>query len=67
MALLKKTTAQQMLDMSKTSLEKLVAADPTFPRPIKMGTAKQSAVYFDSEEIAAWIEAQKAKRAEVAA
>ena len=37
MALLKKTTAQKLLDVSKTSLEKLVAVDPTFPRPIKMG------------------------------
>lgn len=67
MALMRKTTAQKALDLSKTSLEKLVATDPTFPRPIKMGTAKQSAVFFDAEEITAWIEQQKAKRQEVAA
>lgn len=67
MALMRKTTAQKVLDLSKTSLEKLVATDSTFPRPIKMGTAKQSAVFFDADEITAWVEQQKAKRLEVAA
>lgn len=66
MALLKKITAQKILDMSKSGLEKLVASDPTFPRPIKMGTSRQAAVFFDQAEILAWIDAKKAQRLEVA-
>ena len=62
MALLKKITAQKILDMSKSGLDKLVANDPTFPRPIKMGESRQSAVYFDESELNAWIESKKAAR-----
>lgn len=66
MALYRKTTAAEVLDLSKSGLEKLVATDPSFPRPIKLGEHRQSAVFFDSDEIAAWIESKKAQRMEVA-
>lgn len=66
MALWRKTTTAENLDLSKSGLEKLVSNDPTFPKPIKMGSTRQAAVYFDSEEVNTWIEAQKAKRVEVA-
>lgn len=62
MALYRKTTAAEVLDLSNSGLEKLVANDPSFPRPIKLGEHRQSAVFFDSEEIAAWIETKKASR-----
>ena len=67
MALLRKTTAAKVLDLSKSGLEKLVSADPSFPRPIKMGETRQAAVFFDQAEIQSWIEAKKAARLEVAA
>lgn len=67
MALLRKNTAAKVLDLSKSGLEKLVNADPSFPRPIKMGDTRQAAVFFDSDEINAWIDAKKAQRLEVAA
>lgn len=66
MALLRKTTAAKVLDLSKSGLEKLVNADPSFPRPIKMGDTRQAAVFFDQAEILAWIDAKKAQRMEVA-
>ena len=66
MALLKKITAQKILDMSKSGLEKLVANDPTFPKPIKMGVSRQAAVFFDESELQAWIESKKATRMEAA-
>ena len=67
MALLRKTTAAKVLDLSKSGLEKLVSSDPSFPRPIKMGETRQAAVFFDQAEIQSWIEAKKAARLEVAA
>lgn len=62
MALLRKNSAAKELDLSKSGLEKLVAGDPTFPKPIKLGEHRQSAVFFDADEISAWIESKKAQR-----
>lgn len=47
-------TACQILDMSRESLRHLIRTDPKFPRPIKMGLAKQSPVYFDYMAIIEW-------------
>ena len=58
MALLKKITAQKILDMSKSGLEKLVANDPTFPKPIKIGA---KAIGWIESEIEAWLAAQISK------
>ena len=66
MSLLRKNNAAKLLDLSKSGLEKLVNADPSFPRPIKLGENRQSAVFFDEGEINAWIDAKKAQRLEVA-
>lgn len=66
MALLRKTNAAKVLDLSKSGLEKLVASDATFPKPIKLGEHRQSAVFFDEDELHAWIESKKAQRMEVA-
>ena len=66
MALLRKTTAAKVLDLSKSGLEKLVSSDSTFPKPIKLGEHRQSAVFFDEDELHAWIESKKAQRMEAA-
>lgn len=66
MALYRKTTLTEVLDLSKSGIDKLVANDPTFPRPIKMGQHRQSAVFFDADEVAIWIESKKAARLEAA-
>ncbi len=52
-------TACQILDVSRESLRHLVRTDKTFPRPIKTGEAKQSAVYFDYAELVEWHNNQK--------
>ena len=62
MPLLRKTTTAKTIDLSISGLDKLVATDPTVPRPIKMGESRQSAVYFDESELNAWIESKKAAR-----
>lgn len=52
-----KTTCQ-ILDISRESLRHLIQNDPTFPRPIKMGTSKQAPVYFDYMAIIEWHKSQ---------
>lgn len=50
------------LDLSREGLRCLIAKDPTFPRPIKMGDTKQSPIFFDASELAEWLESKKQAR-----
>ncbi|EMP1644834.1 AlpA family transcriptional regulator [Acinetobacter baumannii] len=43
-----------MLSIKADKLRKLIIEDETFPRPIKDGQNRQSAVYFDFNAIEAW-------------
>ena len=52
-------TACQILDVSRESLRHIVRTDTAFPRPIKTGDSKQSAVYFDYAELVEWHNGQK--------
>ena len=47
-------TACELLDISRESLRHIVRTDTAFPRPIKTGDSKQSAVYFDYAELVEW-------------
>ena len=51
---------------SRSGLDKLRARHSNFPKPFKMGTDRQSRVYFSRDEIESWISAQLDRR-EVAA
>ncbi|WP_223522381.1 helix-turn-helix transcriptional regulator [Pseudomonas sp. A-B-26] len=53
----------KLLCKSRSGLYKLMAADITFPRPIKDGTARQARVVFVSSELAAWQQAKLSARA----
>lgn len=53
-----KTTCK-LLDISREKLRHLQRTDETFPKAIKMGGSKQSAVFFDYAELMAWHEKQK--------
>lgn len=46
-----------LLDIGRDGLNALVEKDPTFPRPIKDGSLRQSQNYFDYAEVMAWYEA----------
>jgi len=48
-----------LLDLSREGLRKLQKRDPSFPRPIKQGTTRQAAVYFDYAELMEWHQSQK--------
>lgn len=61
-SLITKNTFCELLARTPNSLAKLIATDPTAPRPIKFGTTKQSSVYFDSEEVHQYINSKKAAR-----
>lgn len=52
-------TACELLDISRESLRHIIRTDTSFPKPIKMGTSKQSAVFLDYAELMAWHEKQK--------
>ena len=53
-----KTTCQ-ILDISREALRHKVRTDASFPRPIKTGDEKQSAVFFDYAELVEWHNNQK--------
>ncbi len=52
-------TTCQILDISREKLRHLQRTDETFPKALKMGESKQSAVFFDYAELIAWHEKQK--------
>lgn len=48
-----------MLAVSTEGLRKMVNTDPTFPKPYKSGTNRQSAVYFDYQSLLDWHKQQQ--------
>ena len=44
----------QMLDISRDTLRVLILRDPTFPRPIKLGSTRQSPVFFSRSDLTEW-------------
>ena len=52
-------TACQLLDVTRESLRHTMRKDPTFPKPMKMGTTKQAPVFFDYQEIVEWHNSKK--------
>lgn len=46
--------ACELLDISRETLRHIVRTDKTFPKVIKTGKSKQSAVYFDYMQIIEW-------------
>lgn len=47
------------LGITREGLRKLIAKDPEFPKPMKLGTNRQSPVYFDYAELVQWHNNQK--------
>ena len=56
------TEVCHLLSVQRDKLNKLVKDDPSFPRPIKEGLTRQSAVYFDQSELREWWEVKKQAR-----
>ena len=61
------STTCQLLDVTRESLRHTIRKDPTFPKPIKMGTSKQSPVFFDYQELVDWHNSKKEATAEMEA
>lgn len=53
--LIKRKELCEALGFSTTALDELVKRDPTFPRPIKMGSSRQAAVMFRLSEVDSWL------------
>ena len=60
-------TTCQLLDVTRESLRHTIRKDPTFPKPIKMGTSKQSPVFFDYQELVEWHNSKKEAATEMEA
>lgn len=54
-----KKQACELLAVSGEKLRLLVANNPTFPKPYKAGRHRQSAVYFDYQDLLDWHKAQQ--------
>ncbi|MEX6504214.1 helix-turn-helix transcriptional regulator [Pseudomonas zhanjiangensis] len=52
----------QWLDVTRSGLAKLKVKDPTFPKPIKDGDARQAAAYYVVAEVDTWLQAKIAAR-----
>lgn len=57
--LIRKHRLCKMLDMTPEGLNKLVKRDESFPRPIKLGITRGSAVVFDLAEVNNWLEGNR--------
>lgn len=49
---------RERLDLSHSGFFNLRKKDPAFPKPIKDGTTRQAAVYYDLAEVDAWLKAK---------
>lgn len=47
-----------LLRKSRSGVYKLMAADPSFPRPVKDGISRSSRAFFVANEVAAWQQAK---------
>lgn len=57
-ALIRQTTLCERLDLTRSGLAKLRKKDPTFPKPIKDGDARQAAAYYVTAEVDAWLQSK---------
>ncbi|RRW26499.1 helix-turn-helix transcriptional regulator [Ectopseudomonas oleovorans] len=61
-ALIRRKGLCDWLDLSSATFDRLRKNDPSFPKPIKNGDARQAGVHFVVSEVEAWLEAKIAGR-----
>ncbi len=59
LVLIRQHELAKKLNMGLDAFRKLTKTDPLFPQPIKLGTSRQSSVFYVVAEVEAWIEAKK--------
>lgn len=57
-ALIRQSALCDLLDLSRSGLDKLRKKDPTFPKPLKDGESRQAAAYYVMSEIKVWIQSR---------
>ncbi|WP_243667134.1 helix-turn-helix transcriptional regulator [Pseudomonas brassicae] len=57
-ALIRQSALCDLLDLSRSGLDKLRKKDPTFPKSLKDGESRQAAAYYVMAEIEAWIQSR---------
>ncbi|WP_310031714.1 AlpA family phage regulatory protein [Achromobacter deleyi] len=58
--ILRYSDVEILLGVNRVTIWRRVKTDPTFPRPIRLGSARNCALGFLQSEIDAWIEQQAA-------
>jgi len=61
-SLITKNTFCRLIARTPNGLARLIATDPSAPKPIKFGNSKQASVYFDAQEVELYINSKKAAR-----
>lgn len=60
--LIRQKALLEILDLPKTSFERLRKNDPNFPKPIKSGDARQASAFYVFAEIQDWINSKVKER-----
>jgi len=60
--ILRYSDLEEMLGLNRVTVWRRVKNDPTFPKPIRLGGKKTSAVGFLKSEIELWLSEQMAER-----
>jgi len=63
--ILRYSDLETQLGMNRVTIWRRTKTDPTFPRPIRLGNSRNSALGFLTEEIEAWITQQAAQRGKI--
>lgn len=62
-ALISQPEVCRAIDQTRSGLDKLKKKDPSFPKPVKFGDARQAACYYVIAEINAWLASKIEARA----
>lgn len=57
-AMIRQTALCDWLDLSRSGLDKLRKKDPSFPRPLKDGDARQTAAFYVVAEVQSWLQSK---------
>jgi prophage regulatory protein len=57
-AMIRQMALCDWLDLSRSGLDKLRKKDPSFPRPLKDGDARQAAAFYVVAEVQSWLQSK---------
>lgn len=64
--ILRYSQLEKILGIDRVTIWRRIKSDPDFPRPIRLGSGKATAIGFLKNEIEEWVALQAAKRSDKA-